>query len=118
MNSLQKTQPSRVPALLNPHLHRSESLTSSRNRKLNIPLGVGRADESRFELELRHQPGRALELAKQNWEVQRTPIDARTYLAAALAAKDADAAKLVAGWVATTGLEDRGLNGMLAKATL
>ena len=75
-------------------------------------------DESRFELELRHQPGRALELAKQNWEVQRTPIDARTYLAAALATKDAAAIKLVADWVAGTGLEDRRLHEMIAKATL
>jgi Tfp pilus assembly protein PilF len=75
-------------------------------------------DESRFELELRHQPGRALELAKQNWEVQRTPIDARTYLAAALASKDAAATQLVAAWVTGTGLEDRRLHDMLAKATL
>ena len=73
-------------------------------------------DESRFELELRHQPQRALELARQNWEVQRTPIDARTYLAAALAAKDAAAIRLVAEWVAGTGLEDRSLRDTLAKA--
>lgn len=75
-------------------------------------------DESRFELELRHQPRRALELARQNWEVQRTPIDAMTYLAAALAAKDAGATHLVADWVSATGLEDRALRDMLAKATL
>jgi hypothetical protein len=75
-------------------------------------------DESRFELELLYQPGWALELAKQNWEVQRTPIDARTYLAAALAANDPAAAKLVADWAAGTGLEDRSLRTMLAKASL
>jgi Tfp pilus assembly protein PilF len=75
-------------------------------------------DESRFELELRHQPQRALELARQNWEVQRTPIDAMTYLAAALAANDAAATRLVADWITTTGLEDRALRDMLAKATL
>jgi Tfp pilus assembly protein PilF len=75
-------------------------------------------DESRFELELRHQPQRALELARQNWEVQRTPIDATTYLAAALVAKDAAATRLISDWVAATGLEDRALRDMLAKATL
>jgi hypothetical protein len=75
-------------------------------------------DESRFELELRHQPQRALELARQNWEIQRTPLDARLYLAAALAANDAPATRIVADWSASTGLEDRTLRGMLAKAPL
>jgi tetratricopeptide (TPR) repeat protein len=75
-------------------------------------------DESRFELELRHQPARALELAKQDWEVQRTPIDARIYLAAALAAHDTAATRMIADWIAGTGLEDRRLRDMLAKAAL
>ncbi len=75
-------------------------------------------DESRFELELRHDPKRALELARQDWEVQRTPIDARTYLAAALAAKDAAATQLIADWTASTGLEDRTLHAMLVKRSL
>jgi hypothetical protein len=75
-------------------------------------------DESRFELELRHQPQRALELAKQNWEVQRTPLDARIYLEAALAAKDAASLRTIADWTAGTGLEDRSIHDMLAKAPL
>jgi len=75
-------------------------------------------DESRFELEVRHDPKRALALAQQNWQVQRTPIDARTYLAAALAAKDAPSVQLVADWTASTGLEDRGLHDMLASRPL
>ena len=73
-------------------------------------------DESRFELELRHQPQRALELARQNWEMQRTPLDARIYLEAALAAKDIVSIKIVADWAASTGLEDSRLRDMLAKA--
>jgi len=73
-------------------------------------------DESRFELELRHQPQRALELARQNWEMQRTPLDARIYLEAATAAKDAPSIRLIADWTANTGLEDRTLHDMLAKA--
>lgn len=73
-------------------------------------------DESRFELELRHQPQRALELARQNWEMQRTPLDARIYLEAAVAAKDAGSVRLLADWTVSTGLEDRTLHDMLAKA--
>ena len=75
-------------------------------------------DESRFELELRHQSQRALELARQNWEIQRTPLDARLFLAAALAANDAASTRIVADWSASTGLEDRTLRDMLAKAPL
>jgi len=67
---------------------------------------------------LRHQPQRALELARRNWEIQRTPLDARLFLAAALAASDAASARIVADWSASTGLEDRTLRNMLAKAPL
>ena len=57
-----------------------------------------------------------LELARQNWATQRTPLDARIYLEAALAAKDAASVKIVAEWTAGTNLEDRTLHDMLAKA--
>ncbi|HEX4507636.1 MAG TPA: tetratricopeptide repeat protein [Alphaproteobacteria bacterium] len=73
-------------------------------------------DESRFELELRHEPQRALELARQNWAMQRTPLDARIYLEAALAANDAASARIVADWATGTGLEDHTLRDLLAKA--
>jgi Tfp pilus assembly protein PilF len=73
-------------------------------------------DESRFELTLRHQPERALELAKQNWRMQRTPLDARIYLEAALAANDTNSIRLLAGWIASTGLEDHTLDSLMAKA--
>jgi hypothetical protein len=73
-------------------------------------------DESRFELELRGNPMRALELARQNWAVQRTPLDARILLAAALAAKDRGTITEIADWAAATGLEDRRLRGMLDQA--
>lgn len=73
-------------------------------------------DESRFELELRGDPQRALDLAQQDWAVQRTPLDARLYLAAALAAKDSAGIGVIADWVAATGLEDRQLSRMLDQA--
>jgi tetratricopeptide (TPR) repeat protein len=73
-------------------------------------------DESRFQLELRGNPVRALELARQNWAAQRTPIDALTYLSASLAAKDMDGVRIVADWVRATGLQDRRLQHMLGLA--
>ena len=72
-------------------------------------------DESRFELELRHNPTRALELARQDWEVQHTPIDAEIYLAAAVAAKDQPGTRMIADWATSTGLEDGQLTALLAK---
>ncbi len=70
-------------------------------------------DESRFELELRGNAPRALELARLNWDSQRTPLDARIYLAAALAAHDRRGVDVIADWVARTGLEDNHLLRML-----
>ena len=58
----------------------------------------------------------ALNLAQQNWAVQRTPADARTYLAAALAAHDADGISTIDSWVKSTGLEDVQLRDMLSQA--
>jgi Tetratricopeptide repeat len=73
-------------------------------------------DESRFLLELRGDPAGALALAKRNWTMLRTPVDARTYLAAALAAHDQDAIRTIRDWVAATKLEDRALQAMLDQA--
>ena len=49
--------------------------------------------EARFELELKHNPERALALARANWAQQKEPRDTQTLLAAALATKNAEAAK-------------------------
>lgn len=48
--------------------------------------------EARFELELKHNPEKALQLARANWALQKEPRDTRNLLEAALAAKDPDAA--------------------------
>jgi tetratricopeptide (TPR) repeat protein len=66
---------------------------------------VHRREESRFALHLAHDAGRALALAKANWDVQREPWDARVYLEAAAAA-DPSAAKPVLEWLEKTRLED------------
>ena len=71
-------------------------------------------DASRFALEIEHNGAQALELAKQNWAVHKTPYDARALLAAAIACRDAAAARPVTDWVATTGLEDRPIERLVS----
>jgi hypothetical protein len=71
-------------------------------------------DASRFALEIEHNGAQALEFAKQNWSVHKTPYDARALLAAAIACHDPVAARPVVGWVGTTGLEDRTIERLLS----
>ena len=56
--------------------------------------------------------GAALALARDNWDVQREPADARLLLEAARAAGDPAAAGPVLDFLAATGLED----SMIARA--
>jgi Tfp pilus assembly protein PilF len=63
-------------------------------------------EESRFALQLQHDPQTALDMALRNWEVQRAPWDARVVLEAALAAKQPQAAAPVLEFLRTTKLED------------
>jgi tetratricopeptide (TPR) repeat protein len=67
---------------------------------------VHRREEARFELELRGDAKRALDLAKANWDVQKEPWDARIYLEAARAAKQPKEAAPVLAWLDATKLED------------
>ena len=63
-------------------------------------------EESRFELGLRHDPARALELAIDDFAIQREPWDVRVYVEAALAAHRPDEAKPVLDFLAEHHLED------------
>ena len=67
---------------------------------------VHRREEARFELALRDAPERALDLALQNFRVQREPADVRIALEAALAAKQPERAQEVAAFVRASRLED------------
>lgn len=67
---------------------------------------VHRREEARFALHLLGDPRRALQLARDNWEVQREPWDARLLLEAALAAGDRAAAQPVLDFRSQSGLED------------
>ena len=67
-------------------------------------------DESRFELELLYQPGWALELARQNWEMQRTPDRCADLSGGGTGGERPGGGQ--AGWPTgstATGLEDRAL---------
>ena len=63
-------------------------------------------EEARFELQLRHDAARALELALENWREQREPRDARALMEAALAARRPDAAQPALEWMRRTGYEE------------
>jgi tetratricopeptide (TPR) repeat protein len=67
---------------------------------------VHRREEARFRMRLCADARGALELARDNWKVQREPADARILLEAARAAGDMDTLKLIETWLQTTKLED------------
>ncbi len=72
-------------------------------------------EESRFALELEHDPEGALEMATQNWQLQRAPWDARVLLEAALAAGQPRAAQAVLQFVQQTHLEDPVVASLVAR---
>ncbi|MGZ3240697.1 MAG: hypothetical protein ACXWIN_08010 [Burkholderiaceae bacterium] len=78
---------------------------------------VHQQEESRFTLQVQHDPKKALWLAQENWKVQREPRDARVFLEAALAMKDAAAAQPVLQWLADSHNEDRLLNNLAQQLT-
>jgi hypothetical protein len=67
---------------------------------------VHRREEARFELAVRGNAARALELALANFAVQREPWDVRLVLEAALESGQLRRADEALGFVARSGLED------------
>lgn len=65
-----------------------------------------RAEEARYRLRLRGDAAEALRLARENYQVQREPRDARVLLEAAIAARDPAAAQVVRDWLRSSGFED------------
>jgi tetratricopeptide (TPR) repeat protein len=63
-------------------------------------------EQARFALQLQHDPVRALDIALQNWAVQRAPWDARVLLEAALAAQQPAAAASALQFLQRTHLQD------------
>lgn len=70
-------------------------------------------EEARFTLRLLKRPQRALQLARENWAVQKEPADARIYLEAALAAGQPQAADEVRRFARSVGWSDARLEGLL-----
>ena len=77
--------------------------------------GVHLREQARFELALRGDARRALAIARRNWEVQKETPDARILLEAALAARDAAAARPVLDWMRSARVEDVQLARLAAK---
>jgi predicted Zn-dependent protease len=69
-------------------------------------------EEALIALNVDRDAGRALELARANFAVQRETIDVRLLVRAARAAGDLAALREVASWVRETGFEDRELAGV------
>lgn len=70
-------------------------------------------EEARFTLRLLNRPKLALQLAQENWAVQKEPADARIYLEAAKAAGQPDAADPVRSFAREAGWSDARLEGLL-----
>ena len=65
-----------------------------------------RREEALFTLDVQHDAASALDLAQQNWTVQKAPQDARTLLQAALFAGKPAAAQPVLDFMDKTGLSE------------
>ncbi len=63
-------------------------------------------DEARFTLYFLERPREAIALARENYQTQREPSDARMLMEAALAARDPGAAKPALDWFYSSGHED------------
>lgn len=80
----------------------ADSYAASRRRSEDMHL----REEARFALEVLNDVPRALELASQNWTVQREPADVFMVLDAASRANRPDAAIPVRQWMAESHLQD------------
>lgn len=71
-------------------------------------------EESRFALGVQRDAARALQLAQQNFAVQKEPADARILLEAALAARQPAAAQPALDWMAASGIQSVALEPLAA----
>jgi len=74
-------------------------------------------EQAMLYLDVLQDPGKALVLARRNWQQQRETADLRIYARAAIAARaDADLA-LLRAWQSQTGFEDRRSEGWLRRSS-
>jgi predicted Zn-dependent protease len=74
---------------------------------------VHRREEARYVLEIEGDAAAAARIARLNWEKQREPADLRILAESARAAGDESAMRIVADWIAATGLEDVRIHALL-----
>lgn len=67
---------------------------------------VHQQEEARFALDVEGNAKRSLDLAIENWKVQREPRDAEIFLRAAIAMKDRESAAPVLKWLDDSKIED------------
>ena len=73
-------------------------------------------EEARFRLQLAHDPGAALTLALENWNVQKEPADLRVLVQAAAAVGDRTTLQLARDWIARHRYQDAYCDRLLAAA--
>src|SRR5581483_3154581 len=71
-------------------------------------------EEARFTLHVLNDPASALQLARDNWNVQKEPADVRILLEAALASRDEPTLASVTEWLGSSRLEDVSIRKLLA----
>ena len=74
---------------------------------------VHQREQARFALFLQHDIPAAVQLAQQNWAIQKEVPDMRIVLEAALAARNYAAAQPVLAWIAANGVEDVALQRLV-----
>ena len=72
-------------------------------------------EEARFALAIKYEPAEALALARDNWMVQKEPLDARIALEAAIAARQPKAVADVLAWIESTKLQGEKLAQLAAR---
>ena len=74
---------------------------------------VHQREQARFALFLQQDIAAAVQLAQQNWAIQKEVPDMRIVLEAALAARNYAAAQPVLAWIAAHGVEDVALQRLV-----
>ena len=76
---------------------------------------VHQREEAIFELKLKNNSSRALELARKNWIIQRESLDAKIFLESAIACGDKASAKQVVEFIEKNKLENVELTKLVQK---
>lgn len=71
-------------------------------------------EQARFALQVSGDAPGALELALQNWQVQKEPADARIALEAAAATRQSSRVRAIADWARSTRVEDAAIARLVA----